>query len=263
MLLGRACRESVVVVAALLVAACGYHHYAGPLRPAPEQAAPLQATADGGVEYQTDGLRMLLVPQTDEQLNRQFASSSQAGVRSTNPFTFGNTAFWDVDRTRQRFAVFRLLLENRAHPKVQVDPARMVVRAAGGREYWSLGLGQLDAYYRAYAVGYQGNEYARYQERRDLLKRSLFSNEEVFSGQTADGFVVFPALEADVRDLTVVVHDVGLRFDFRNEAVETADLAFRFTRDTGRMYRDGRVVIHGDRHILQLASDPDQEGGIA
>jgi hypothetical protein len=237
---------AVLLLAVLLQTGCGYHHYAGPLYPSPVPADSSRVVDAGAVVFQGDGLQVAVQPMTAEELNRQFASHSQEGVKSTNPFTFGNTSFWDPDRTRARFTVFRLQVANRSHPKVQLDPARIVIRADNGRQYWSLSFAQLDAYYRAYVVGYQGNEYARYQERRDLLKRSLFTNEEIFSGQTADRFVVFPALHWDVAEITVTLHDVALRFDYRNEAVETTDLSFRFARDTGRMYADGRVVLNGE-----------------
>ena len=71
----------------------------------------------------------------------------------------------------------------------------------------------------------------------------MFKNEEIFSGQEADGFVVFPALHHDVSDVEVQVHDVVLRFDFRNEPVESTDINYRFVRDIGRIYKDGKVVL--------------------
>lgn len=225
---------------------CGYFFYAGPLRPVALQNESMEAADDGSVTFAHHGLRIRLKPMTDEELNRLFASSSQGGVYSTNPFTFGNTVFWDTDRSRKRFTVFQLQVTNEEYPKVQLDPARIVIRAGNGREYWSLSFDQMDAYYRAYAVGYRGNEYSRYQERRDLLRRSLFSNEEIFSGQSMDRYVVFPTLHPDVSSVEVLVHDLALRFDYRNEPVEATDLTFRFARDTGRMYGDGRVVLNRD-----------------
>ena len=98
----------------------------------------------------------------------------------------------------------------------------------------------MDTYYRAYAIGYRGNEYDRYQERRDLLRRTMFENEEIFSGQESDGFVIFEVLDHDVSKITVEVHDIITRFDFRNEPVETIDLMYDFVRDIGREYTDGR-----------------------
>lgn len=226
-----------------ILGGCGYHYYAGPLRPADIQQASMSIADDGTVTFAQDRFEVRLKPMSDEELNQQFFNNSQGGARSTNPYTFGNTVFWGTDQEKQRFTVFRLSVKNYAYPKVKIDPAKIVLRGANKREYWSLSFEQLDTYYRAYAIGYRGNEYARYQERRDLLRRTMFKNEEIFSGQEADGFVVFPALHLDVGDVEVLVHDVVLRFDFRNEPIETSDISFSFTRDIGRIYKDGKVVL--------------------
>jgi len=71
----------------------------------------------------------------------------------------------------------------------------------------------------------------------------MFKDEEVFSGQEADGFVIFPALHPDVSEIKVEVHDVVLRFDFRNEPVETTNLSYHFARDIGRIYNDGTIKL--------------------
>jgi len=235
----------VLALSALMtvLSACGYYHYAGPLRPGADLGVDLQVADDGSVTFARDRFEVGLRPMTDAELNRQFASHSQAGPRSTNPYTFGDTEFWEGEKERARFTVFHLRVKNYAYPKVKIDPARIVLRAHNGREYWSLGLQQLDTYYRAYARGYQGNEYARYQERLDLLRRTVFKNEEIFSGQEVEGFVIFPVLHADVRELEVAILDAVLRFDYRNEPVEMVEIDYRFTRDTGRIFGDGKVVL--------------------
>ena len=150
--------------------------------------------------------------------------------------------FGETDEEKQRFTVFRLSIKNYAYPKVKIDPSKIVVKASNKREYWSLNFEQLDTYYRAYAIGYRGNEYARYQERRDLLRRTMLKDEEIFSGQESEGFVIFPVLHPDVSDIEVQVLDVILRFDFRNEPVETTNISYKFVRDIGKIYKDGTVV---------------------
>lgn len=227
----------------VMLQACGYYHYAGALRPQEEQSTSIAVADDGSVTYTRDRLEVRLKPMSDEELNRQFPTNSQSGPTSTNPYTFGNTKFWGGEPQRPRFTVFRLSVKNYAFPKVKIDPARIVLESESKREYWSLGLQQLDTYYRAYAIGYRGNEYARYQERLDLLRRTLFKNEEVFSGQEVEGFVVFPVLHPDVGKLKVVIKDMVLRFDFRNEPVEAVDIECRFNRDVGRINRDGKVEL--------------------
>jgi hypothetical protein len=212
------------------------------LQPGDKQDSSISVADDGTVTFAQDRFEVRLKPMTDEELNRQFFNNSQSGPKSTNPYTFGNTVFWGTDEEKQRFTVFRVSVKNYAYPKVKIDPSKIVVKAGNKREYWSLNFEQLDTYYRAYAIGYRGNEYARYQERRDLLRRTMLKNEEIFSGQEAEGFVIFPALHPDVSDIEVQVFDVVLRFDFRNEPVETTSISYNFIRDIGKIYKDGRVV---------------------
>lgn len=225
---------------------CGYYHYAGPLAPASQQRADMQVNREGLVTFQRGDLLIQMRAITDRGLNQQFASHSEAGPESTNPYTFGDTKFWDGDAERTRFTVFHLRVANEGFPKVKVDPARVVMETPGGRHYWSLSLQQLDSYYRAYATGFRGSEYARYQERLDILRRTLFRNEEVFDGQTAEGYLVFPVLHHDVKEVSVQVLDAVLRFDHRSEPQETAELTYCFHRETGRLFRDGRLALETD-----------------
>ena len=222
---------------------CGYYYYTGPLKPEDQQAQSMNVADDGTVSFIQDRLEIHLKPMTADELDRQFPNHSNAGPRSTNPYTFGNTEFWAEEGEKQRFTVFRLSIKNYSYPKVKIDPARVVLNTANNREYWSLSFEQLDSYYRAYAIGYRGNEYERYQERRDLLRRTMFKNEEIFSGQETDGFIILPALHHDVSKITVTVHDVVLRFDFRNEPIETIKIDYAFHRDIGRKYKDGQLVL--------------------
>jgi hypothetical protein len=226
-----------------LMQGCGYHHYTGPLRPGQQETNSMSVSDDGTVTFAQDRFEVNLKPMTDEELNRQFFNNSQDGPKSTNPYTFGNAVFWGTNQEKQRFSVFRLSVKNYAYPKVKIDPSKIVLRASNKREYWSLNFEQLDTYYRPYAIGYRGNEYSRYQERRDLLRRTMFKSEEIFSGQEAEGFVVFPALHPDVSAVGVEVNDVVLRFDFRNEPVETTNLNYEFVRDVGKIYNDGTVKL--------------------
>ena len=57
-----------------------------------------------------------------------------------------------------------------------------------------------------------------------------------------EGFVVFPKLHHQVRRVQFILRDVVLRFDFRNEPLEMIDVQYDFHRETGRLYRDGRLV---------------------
>lgn len=197
---------------------------------------------DSTVSFTQGELQVELRALTDAELNRQFSAHSGDGPSSTNPYTFGDTRFWEGEKERKRFTTFRIRVTNHGYPKVKIDPSRMVL-SADGAEYWSLNLQQLDTYYRAYAIGFRGNEYARYQERLDILRRTLFKNEEIFIGQQVEGYVVFPKLHHSVSAVDLVIHDAVLRFDYRNEPVETVQIECHFEREVGKIYQDGRLDL--------------------
>ena len=221
---------------------CGYYHYAGPLKPAMGQPDRVDLIGDSTVSFTQGELQVELRALTDAELNRQFSAHSGDGPSSTNPYTFGDTRFWEGEKERKRFTTFRIRVTNDGYPKVKIDPSRMVL-SADGAEYWSLNLQQLDTYYRAYAIGFRGNEYARYQERLDILRRTLFKNEEIFIGQQVEGYVVFPKLHHSVSAVDLVIHDAVLRFDYRNEPVETVQIECHFEREVGKIYQDGRLDL--------------------
>ena len=222
-------------------------YYPGPTTPLPEtqQAAGTTVLDDGTVRYVRDRLEISLRPRSDAEMNRSLAPYSGAGVRSTNPYTFGNWSPPGEDVTPQRFTIFLVQVKNYQYPKVRVDPALAVLRSRSGREYRSLTFLELDEYYRAQALAWAGREYVRYTERRDLLRRTLFTDDMVFSGQDQEGYLVFPVLPPDVTDLTVTLPDVALRFNYADEPTETADLTFAFGRQVLRGYRAPReATVH-------------------
>ena len=236
---------------AIAVGGCGYgyYYYAGPLKPVGESEQVIGMTVydDGTVTFTKERLEVSLRPMTDEELNRQFASASKGGPKATNPYTYGDSKYRDLGITPQRFTVFRLKVKNYTYPKVLLDPTKMIIVADNGREYWALSFDQLTLYYRAYAVAYAGNEYDRYEARKDILKQTLYPGDPIFSGQEQEGYVVFPALHPDVDKITVWVKDMVLRFDYKGEPIETLDIPFRFKRDIGKMYPDGRIELAGSK----------------
>ena len=195
---------------------------------------------DRSVTFALDRLEISLRSVTAEMLNRQFARNSEVDDGSayrnptqtqTNPFTFGDWVPPEAERAPTRFTVFYLNVKNYAFPKVRVDPEKIVLTAANGRRYPALSLHALLEYYWPYAVAYAGNTYKSYEERRDLLRKSMFRDENIFSGQEYGGYVVFPALDYDVEDFEVMVHDAILRFDYRNEPTETVNIPYQFSRE--------------------------------
>ena len=241
-----------------LTTSCAYHYYAGNLRPMEEavQGEGKRVTDDGSVIFTAGRLEIQLRPMNDEELNRQFSVATEQG---TNPYTYGRTKVFRTDRTPSRFTVFRLSVKNYAYPKVHIDPTSLYIETDNGRKYFALSFAQLKIYYRSFSLGgsgggaassgdrsrgmRRGGEYHIWQERQSILRRTLFADEMIFSGQEREGYVVFKNLAPDVARLTVHIPDIAVRFDFRDQPIETIDVASRFERDIGREYPDGRIEL--------------------
>jgi hypothetical protein len=98
---------------------------------------------------------------------------------------------------------------------------------------------ELDNYFCRYAEAYAGNPYRGFRERMDILKKTLYHKDLVFSGQEQEGYIVFPPFPPDVTDFTVHLRGVVLRSDFRKEPLETVDLSFHFQREVHIKYVSG------------------------
>lgn len=230
-----------LTIVLLLSAGCG-RYFPGPIRPMSEnqQGPHMIVEDDGTVAYVYERLEIGLRPMSDEELNRMFASYSQAGAESTNPYTYGNWKPMGEDWTPQRFTVFLLKVKNYRYPKIRVNPDAAELLSESGRVYQPLTLLHLSEYYRSYAQGWAGNLYERFEESKDILNLTLYRGDIVFSGQEDEGYVVFPRLDPDVTRFRVILKDVTLRFDYRNEPVETVQLTFQFQRDVYRGYHPPR-----------------------
>ena len=133
-----------------------------------------------------------------------------------------------------RFTVFRLSVKNYTYPKVLVDPMKIRLVAQNRRKYRPLSLSDIKEHYYPFAMGYAGNAYSRFEYRKDILQRTLYSGDSIFSGQSHEGYVVVPGLHNDVRQITVYLDDIVLRYDTFDRPVETLDIAFQFHRDVFR-----------------------------
>lgn len=245
----RSSRRVPVLAAGLLLAgfwvACGYRYYAGPLQPLPDaqQQTGMQVSDDGTVLFVQERFEVGVRPQTDAELNRLYPTYSKGGIASINPYTYGDWKDPETGSTPQRFTIFLLKVKNYSYPKVQIDPLNVSLIASNGRQYPTLDPREFDEYYRRYATAYAGNLYDRYEERKDLFAASRYGAEPVFSGQEAEGFLVFPALHPDVQKLRLKLEDVAIRFDFRGDPIEMLDLEYVFFRETGRIYPDGTTKL--------------------
>jgi hypothetical protein len=115
-----------------------------------------------------------------------------------------------------------------------LDPYNAVIATVNNRHYQALRLDELSEYYRAYALGLTGNAWGRFRARMDILRRTLYPRDILFSGQEKQGYIIFPPLDDDVVKLTVTLKGITLRFDYAGEPVETMDLNYVFARDVVR-----------------------------
>ena len=209
---------------------CG-RYFAGPLHPSAQQASSVEVNDDGSVTYSLNRLSISLQPMSDAQLNRQFANISAQGAASTNPYTFGNWQPRGERLTPARFAVFRLKVSNYEYPKVLIDPLKITLTTANQRRYEALSFAQLYEYHQAYWQGRTGQGREQFKDRTELLRRTLYKGDMVFSGQESEGYVVFPVLPDDVKALQVHIADIAVRFNYTEQPSETANISFSFERE--------------------------------
>ena len=241
-----------LLLVGLLFLGCSYRYYVEDLKPISEaeQGANKTVADDGTVSYRQARLEISVRPMTDEELNRQFSAYSNEGPDSRNPYTFGNSTYFRTGDTPQRFTVFRMYVSNYEYPKVYLDPKKVYITTSNGRKYYALRQEQLSIYYRRYvgggtggdAPGMPGNARSVWQERTGILARTMFRDEEVFSAQVNEGYLVFKPLAPDVDELTVHIPDVVVRFDYKGDPIEDVDVEVHFEREIGRIYPDGRKV---------------------
>lgn len=246
------------LLAVALLAGCShnlaYRDFSGDLAPRPEEDedAAKMVMDDGSVVYTKDRLEIRIRPMTEQELNRQFPSETQRG---SNPYTFGNTTWFRTNEVPKRFTVFRVTVKNYQYPKVILPQVGVSIASDNGRNYYALSYKQLYTYFRSFSPGGKagistlggsnpgqrsGNEYRTWTDRLDILNRSMFTHDLVFSGQESEGYLVFEPLHADVNNITVHLEDIAVRFDFRGVPTETIDVDARFHRETGKLYPDGR-----------------------
>ncbi|MBI2505014.1 MAG: hypothetical protein HYW07_17485 [Candidatus Latescibacteria bacterium] len=238
--------ERGLALLALFAAGCA-QYFPGPVHPLPEsrQSQRMVVQDDGTVSYVQDRLELSLRPLSDAELNRAFPEQSFRGAASTNPYTYGNWTPLGEERTPPRFAVFLLKVKNYAYPKVRVNPVEVALRSESGRVYKALTFLELSEYYRAHALAWAGNAYRKYSEQRDALKRTLYEEKMVFSGQEDQGYIVFPPLAEDVTQFSVTLKDVALRFNYADEPVEILELNYGFAREVYRGFQPPALSAKG------------------
>ena len=94
--------------------------------------------------------------------------------------------------------------------------------------------------------GIPGNAFINWKERDGILRKTMYPNEQIFSAQESEGYIVFEPLAHDVELLTVHIDDIVVRFDYKGDPVETTDVEVLFQREVGRVYPDGSKVANNN-----------------
>ncbi|NKB66516.1 MAG: hypothetical protein GKR89_05605 [Candidatus Latescibacteria bacterium] len=235
---------AVLLAAIMLPMGCGHYLVPGPFQPlakenqqAPDSETYMEVADDGTVTYVQNRLEISVRPMVDEELNRQFAALSQDGKGPadelpTNAFTYGDWVDKKTGKPPQRFSIFKVIVKNYELPKVKFDPLNVTIESANGRTYYPWGSFDFEEYFRRFPRAFNGLGYRRLEERLGMARRGQYPDDEFcFSGQEVEGYVIFPRIHDDVEEVTFQLSELGLRYNFRNEPVETKDLAFRFQRE--------------------------------
>ena len=233
-----------ILAATALLLGCGHYLIPGRFQPLEiaQQQTDIQGSSmkildDGTVTFVQNRLEVSVRPMTDEEINRQFPAESTnasgpADELPSNPFTYGNWIDPRTGKAPQRLSIFKITVKNYEYPKVKFDPLMVTVESANGRIYYPWGGYDVEEYFRRFPIAFNGLGWVRYDARKDIYSRTKYPDDEFcFSGQEVSGYVVFSKIHDDVSEIAVEIPEFGLRYNFRNEPIETIDLSFRFKRD--------------------------------
>ena len=239
-----ACQKISILAAVALLLGCGHYLIPGRFQPleVAQQQTDIQGSSmkildDGTVTFVQNRLEVSVRPMTDEEINRQYPiestnASGPADELPSNPFTYGNWIDPRTGKAPQRLSIFKITVKNYEYPKVKFDPLTVTVESANGRSYYPWGGYDVEEYFRRFPLAFNGLGYFRYKTRRDLYNQAKYPDDEFcFSGQEVEGYVVFSKIHDDVAEIAFHIPEFGLRYNFRNEPLETIDLRFRFKRD--------------------------------
>ena len=237
-----------ILGAVALLLGCGHYLVPGRFQPleVAQQQTDIQGSSmkildDGTVTFAQNRLEVSVRPMDDEEINRQYPAQSTnasgpADELPSNPFTYGNWIDPRTGKSPQRLSIFKITVKNYEYPKVKFDPLTVNVESANGRHYYPWGSYDVEEYFRRFPLAFNGLGYMRFDERRDLYNQAKYPDDEFcFSGQEVEGYVVFPKIHDDVAEIAVEIPEFGLRYNFRNEPLETIDLRFRFKRDIDKV----------------------------
>ncbi|MDP6016436.1 MAG: hypothetical protein QGI32_10105 [Candidatus Latescibacteria bacterium] len=245
----------VVAIGVTMAAGCGHFLVPTAFRPVGtgdqirhSEGTSMEVSDDGTVAWIQGRLEISVRAITDQELNRQFPAFSEDGhgpsdELPTNVFTYGD---WEDPRSNQpptRFSVFKISVKNYEYPKVKFDSLTPTIEASNGRVYFPWGQFDFEEFFRRFSLAYNGLGYMRFRERLSLLKLGLYpDNDFCFSGQEFEGYIVFDKMHDDVEDIVFRIPAVGIRYDYRDQPLETVSLAYKFERDLIKVSRRDQIA---------------------
>lgn len=237
----------LMTFAALLVAGCSTpqfikdlippkYDFRSYLVPASGMGEGYTVGEDGSVTFDREGLRIAVRYLSDDELNTRYPDVSYQGGFSANPFTYGNWRDPNLGYTPNRFTVFSVEVHNPVLPKVELDPAKVILMTDRGEElhWYAPSRGEAENNFEDYYVvlrGSSGNERYRFDKRMGIVREELYRPDHpVFKGWDYEGYIAFDPLPLAVKRVRMVMRDFVLRFDEFGHPLETMDVSFEFDR---------------------------------
>lgn len=191
--------------------------------------------------YDIEGLQISLRPMTDRELNVKYPEeSNKEGRNSTNPYTHGIWVDPNLGYTPPRFMAFEVSVFNFPFAQIRVQPKDALLATDRGNRLETYDINEADNPQRSFERYYaergggkgasSGVSRIQFEERMGIVRSSLYrNNEPVFKNDRYQGFLVFDPIDNRVRQVTVTLSRVALKFDVFGDPVETVDIPFRFS----------------------------------
>ncbi|MFH1571480.1 MAG: AgmX/PglI C-terminal domain-containing protein, partial [Gemmatimonadota bacterium] len=219
------------------------------LSPVREWNEGVELREDGTLAMAIDGLRVEVKYMTDPELNALYPEESSQGRYSTNPYTYGDYVDPTLGHVRNRFTVFRVTVVNINLARVELQPLQCTLTTdRPGESLTAFGVlsgsapNSFESYYRA-IKGASGNEDYRFSMRMGLVRASSYAvGESIYKGEQYEGYITFPALDAEVAEAALHIRGFILKFNAFGKPLETMDVGFRFSRSVTEQVRQRAAV---------------------
>jgi len=204
-----------------------------------EKYANLKIEEDGSLAYATDEMKIVVKPMTDKKLNSMFPDISYREDASTNPYTYGDWIDPELGYTPNRFTVFVVKVFSYGLPKISLNPLKAELTSSRGDKLLPYAREKKDnpgselnfeSYYMK-VKGASGVERNRFEERMGMVRKTLYTEGQVFKGSNREGFLVFDPLDPSIKDITLTLKEFVIQYDANNWPQKTIDLVFPFTRE--------------------------------